>query len=200
MAASLTGRLVVDPDGERAELADFHVFHRYAANFPWTSHAVWLLAQMLRWGQLAAPVDLLAVARRVYRPDLYREAARAVGVPGTRRRPEDRRHARGRLAARWRRRGGRDGQRSVLRRPPVRPLRHRRLPGRRRASARHRSASRSSRHTIRSAADRGHHRSAPPARDDEPYSPCFSARCLVPAHLPIDEAPRCRGLRQRAPH
>ncbi|MGH7790648.1 MAG: CmpA/NrtA family ABC transporter substrate-binding protein [Candidatus Binatia bacterium] len=80
VAVSLTGHLHLAPDGERAELADFHVFQRYAANFPWTSHAMWLLAQMLRWGQLAAPVDVLAVARRVYRPDLYREAARATGV------------------------------------------------------------------------------------------------------------------------
>ena len=64
-------------------LPDFHVFHRYAANFPWISHAVWLLTQMLRWGQLSSPVDVMAAAQRVYRPDLYREAARAVeeGLP-----------------------------------------------------------------------------------------------------------------------
>ena len=80
LAASLTGRVVSGPDDDTTSVPDFHVFHRYAANFPWTSHAVWLLTQMLRWGQLAAPIDLLAVACRVYRPDLYRQAARDVGV------------------------------------------------------------------------------------------------------------------------
>jgi nitrate/nitrite transport system substrate-binding protein len=77
---SLTGRLLAGPDGEADVLPDFHVFHRYAANFPWISHALWLLKQMARWRQIAAPADLTAVARQVYRPDLYREAARALGI------------------------------------------------------------------------------------------------------------------------
>jgi nitrate/nitrite transport system substrate-binding protein len=80
LAGSLTGHLLRGPGGDGAALPDFHVFHRYAANFPWTSHAMWLLAQMLRWGQLASPIDVGAAARRVYRPDLYRDAAGAVGV------------------------------------------------------------------------------------------------------------------------
>lgn len=62
-------------------LPDFHVFHRHAANFPWRSHALWLLTQMLRWGQLASPVDLRAVAESVFRADLYREAASALSLP-----------------------------------------------------------------------------------------------------------------------
>jgi ABC-type nitrate/sulfonate/bicarbonate transport system substrate-binding protein len=80
LAGSLTGRLTLDPGGDVVPMPDFHVFHRCAANYPWVSHAVWLLTQMMRWGQLASPIDLLATARSVYRPDLYREAARAVGV------------------------------------------------------------------------------------------------------------------------
>lgn len=80
LMGSLTGRLLAGPDGDADLLPDFHVFHRYAANFPWISHALWLLTQMSRWGQIAAPVDLPTVARRVYRPDLYREAARALGI------------------------------------------------------------------------------------------------------------------------
>lgn len=54
---------------------DFNVFYRYAASFPWRSHATWQLAQMVRWGQVGEPRDLRAVAERVYRPDIYREAA-----------------------------------------------------------------------------------------------------------------------------
>jgi nitrate/nitrite transport system substrate-binding protein len=80
LARSLTGRLVVELGGEPMQAPDFHVFHRYAANFPWTSHGIWLLTQMLRWGQIDRPLDLLATARSVYRPDLYREAARDLGI------------------------------------------------------------------------------------------------------------------------
>ncbi len=81
LAGSLSGHLVREPGGVPIAVPDFHVFHRYAANFPWISHGVWLLAQMARWGQIAAPVDLRAIASTVYRPDLYRQAARAVAAP-----------------------------------------------------------------------------------------------------------------------
>lgn len=60
---------------------DVLVFHHYAANFPWQSHALWFLTQMVRWGQVAAPQDLTAVAEQGYRPDLYREAAAALDIP-----------------------------------------------------------------------------------------------------------------------
>jgi nitrate/nitrite transport system substrate-binding protein len=59
----------------------FNIFHRYAATFPWVSHAEWFLTQMLRWGQLDQAIDLAAVATAVYRPDIYREAAREIGEP-----------------------------------------------------------------------------------------------------------------------
>jgi nitrate/nitrite transport system substrate-binding protein len=62
-------------------LPDFNVFHRYAANFPWRSHAVWLMTQMLRWGQIDRPLDLRETADRVCQPDLYRAAARDLGIP-----------------------------------------------------------------------------------------------------------------------
>lgn len=61
-------------DGEAETFGDFHVFHRYAATFPWRSHALWILSQMWRWGQIERPCDLRAVAAEVYRPDIYREA------------------------------------------------------------------------------------------------------------------------------
>jgi NitT/TauT family transport system ATP-binding protein/nitrate/nitrite transport system substrate-binding protein len=57
---------IVDPD--------LVVFHRGWANFPWRSHAVWLMTQMIRWGQVREPFNLEAVAERVFRTDLYREA------------------------------------------------------------------------------------------------------------------------------
>jgi nitrate/nitrite transport system substrate-binding protein len=57
------------------------IFFRNAATHPWISHAAWLLSQMLRWGYIEKPIDVRATARRVYRPDLHREAAADVGLP-----------------------------------------------------------------------------------------------------------------------
>ncbi|MCA0301334.1 MAG: ABC transporter substrate-binding protein [Proteobacteria bacterium] len=62
------------------ERPGFHVFQRDFANFPWRSHADWFLAQMVRWGQAPPDTDIKAVADRVYRTDLYRAAARDMGV------------------------------------------------------------------------------------------------------------------------
>ncbi|MEQ4619611.1 MAG: CmpA/NrtA family ABC transporter substrate-binding protein [Corticimicrobacter sp.] len=49
-------------------------------NYPYTSDAAWFLTQHKRWGLLADHPDYLAVARRLNRTDLYREAAAAAGV------------------------------------------------------------------------------------------------------------------------
>jgi nitrate/nitrite transport system substrate-binding protein len=51
----------------------FHVFHKFQANFPWRSQARWLLQQMSRWHQLPGAVDIDAVVARVYRSDLHRQ-------------------------------------------------------------------------------------------------------------------------------
>src|SRR6185437_5585752 len=56
LSASLTGRLSLAPETAPVDMPDFHVFHRYAATFPWISHACWLLLQMLRWGQVTEPI------------------------------------------------------------------------------------------------------------------------------------------------
>jgi nitrate/nitrite transport system substrate-binding protein len=77
---SLVGELRVG-GGEVRRIPDFHVFHRFAAGFPWRSHAAWILAQMLRWGQLEKPIDVRAAAAEVYWTELHREAAAEVGVP-----------------------------------------------------------------------------------------------------------------------
>ena len=58
----------------------FHVFHKDAANFPWRSHADWFLAQMVRWKQAPPDIDVKAMADRVYRTDIYRAAAREMGI------------------------------------------------------------------------------------------------------------------------
>jgi ABC-type nitrate/sulfonate/bicarbonate transport system substrate-binding protein len=63
------------------ESRDAIVFHAGEANFPWLSHAAWFLAQMRRWGQAGPEIDIAKAAAAVYRPDLYRKAAEAVGAP-----------------------------------------------------------------------------------------------------------------------
>lgn len=55
------------------------IFHRDAAGLPRREHGLWFLSQMTRWGQIGAEHDLQALAARVYRPDLYREAALSLG-------------------------------------------------------------------------------------------------------------------------
>ncbi len=60
-------------------IPDFNVFHRYAANFPWRSHAVWFLTQMVRWGHLEESVNLRNVAEAVYQTQPFREAASMLG-------------------------------------------------------------------------------------------------------------------------
>ena len=56
-------------------------FHAEDAGYPRRAHALWLLSQMRRWGQIDETVDVRAAAERVYRPDLYLQAAEAVGAP-----------------------------------------------------------------------------------------------------------------------
>lgn len=69
----------VAPEALASALKSEIVFHRDAAGLPRREHALWFLSQMARWGQVGPGVDLDAVADRVYRPDLFREAALSLG-------------------------------------------------------------------------------------------------------------------------
>lgn len=77
---SMTGTWTYDKKEGPVSMPDFNVFHRYAANFPWHSHAIWFLTQMVRWGQIDKAIDLKKTAESVYLPDLYREAAKELGI------------------------------------------------------------------------------------------------------------------------
>lgn len=81
VVGSLTGRNRQTGGETRIDLPDFNVFHRYAANFPWRSHAKWVLSQMIRWGEVPADIDVNAVAEAAFKPDLFRSVARALSVP-----------------------------------------------------------------------------------------------------------------------
>ncbi|MEO0822374.1 MAG: CmpA/NrtA family ABC transporter substrate-binding protein [Pseudomonadota bacterium] len=78
IANSMTGTFEFEK-GDKREIPDFNVFFRYYATYPYYSDAVWYLSQMRRWGQIAEPKPdswYDEVARKVYRPDIYLEAAR----------------------------------------------------------------------------------------------------------------------------
>jgi NitT/TauT family transport system ATP-binding protein/nitrate/nitrite transport system substrate-binding protein len=79
IAEPLTGQMVLGA-GRKCMVQDMVVFHRGHANYPWRSHALWFLSQMIRWGQVRTPFDLDAIAKRVYRPDHYRLAAQTLGI------------------------------------------------------------------------------------------------------------------------
>lgn len=84
LAASMTGTFEYEP-GDVRDVPDFNVFFRYYATYPFYSDAVWYLTQMRRWGQIAEPQSddwYHEVARSVYRPDIYLEAARSLVEDG----------------------------------------------------------------------------------------------------------------------
>jgi len=78
---SLTGTLQYSIDESARSTPDYNVFHRYAANFPWRSHALWFLTQMRRWGEIDDSINLENIAKSVYRPEVYRAACNALAKP-----------------------------------------------------------------------------------------------------------------------
>ncbi len=80
LAPALTGRGILQNRKSLVESDDFLIFHHYAANFPWRSHALWYLTQMARWGQIKNPIDIREIAQRAYLPETYRQVARDLGV------------------------------------------------------------------------------------------------------------------------
>ena len=78
IANSMTGTFEYEK-GDKRDVPDFNVFFRYNATYPFYSDAVWYLTQMRRWGQVADPKPdswYDEVARSVYKPEIYLEAAK----------------------------------------------------------------------------------------------------------------------------
>jgi nitrate/nitrite transport system substrate-binding protein len=84
IANSMTGTFEYEKGDKRA-VPDFNVFFRYFATYPYYSDAVWYLTQMRRWGQITEgkPDNWYAdIAKQVYRPDIYLEAAKLLVAEG----------------------------------------------------------------------------------------------------------------------
>ena len=55
-------------------------FFKNGASFPYKSHDTWFLTEDIRWGTLEPTTDVKALVDKVNRSDIWREAAKAVGV------------------------------------------------------------------------------------------------------------------------
>lgn len=84
IANSMTGTFEYEK-GDKREVPDFNVFFRHNATFPYYSDAIWYLTQMRRWGQIPEYKDdawYMETAKKVYRPDIYAAAAKALIAEG----------------------------------------------------------------------------------------------------------------------
>lgn len=78
---ALSGRVPLSSGGAYAEVGDFLLFHREAANFPWRSQGLWIYSQFVRWALVEASSDAEAAAADVFRPDIYRRALQGSPTP-----------------------------------------------------------------------------------------------------------------------
>ena len=63
-----------------AESPHFMKFWRDHASYPFQSHELWFLTEDIRWGKLPPETDTKALIAQVNREDLWREAAKELGV------------------------------------------------------------------------------------------------------------------------
>jgi nitrate/nitrite transport system substrate-binding protein len=89
IAESITGTLVygVAADGslDRRPEPQFNVFYKRYASFPLTSHGVWCLTQMRRWGMISEDKPdawYQETAAKVFRADIYRAAFDSLKAEG----------------------------------------------------------------------------------------------------------------------
>lgn len=84
IANSMTGTFEYEK-GDKRNVPDFNVFFRYNATYPYYSDAIWYLTQMRRWGQIAEYKSddwYMDIAKKVYRPDIYAQAAKELLAEG----------------------------------------------------------------------------------------------------------------------
>jgi nitrate/nitrite transport system substrate-binding protein len=84
IANSMTGTYEFEK-GDKRPMPDFNVFFRHYATYPFYSDAIWYLTQMRRWGQIPEGKPdawYFDVAKQVYLPDVYLQAAKALIAEG----------------------------------------------------------------------------------------------------------------------
>jgi len=69
-----TGRVVKNSPQQMRYWNDF-------ASYPFQSHDLWFITENIRWGYLSQKTDTAALIKKVNREDLWRQAAKELGVP-----------------------------------------------------------------------------------------------------------------------
>jgi nitrate/nitrite transport system substrate-binding protein len=80
ISSPLSGQYKYHFEGKTENLADFNVFYKYNATFPWYSHAAWYMSQMIRWGDIADSLDVKNIIKDVFWVDFYREVAEEMNL------------------------------------------------------------------------------------------------------------------------
>ena len=79
----LTGRMLGEYDnGAGKRWQDAHAirfFNEGQVSYPWHSDGMWFLTQFRRWGLLKSAPDYAAIASRINRIDIWKDAATAIG-------------------------------------------------------------------------------------------------------------------------
>ena len=84
IANSMTGTFEFEK-GDKRPAADFNIFFRHNATYPYYSDAIWYMTQMRRWGQIgeAKPDSWYEqIAKQVYQPGVYKQAAEELIAEG----------------------------------------------------------------------------------------------------------------------
>ncbi|MFA6189105.1 MAG: CmpA/NrtA family ABC transporter substrate-binding protein [Sulfuricurvum sp.] len=81
---SMTGTFMFT-NGVNTPMPHFNVFGKKQALYPYYTHGMWQVTQMVRWGQLDHAIDMKKTVESVYRPDLFAAAAKEVkyALPST---------------------------------------------------------------------------------------------------------------------
>lgn len=81
---TIQGRMLGDYDnGLGKKWKDTHgmrFFNDGAVNYPYLSDGMWFLTQHKRWGLIDSDPDYLAIAKKINRTDIYKQAAAAGGI------------------------------------------------------------------------------------------------------------------------
>jgi len=82
--ADVAGRLKGDINYGNGRLAKgtglYMKFWQDHASYPFQSHDAWFLTEDIRWGKFDAATDIGALVKKVNREDIWRDAAKAIGV------------------------------------------------------------------------------------------------------------------------
>lgn len=81
---SMTGTYMFT-NGVNTPMPQFNAFGKRQALYPYYTHGLWQVSQMVRWGQLDHAIDMKKTVESVYRPDLFAAAAKEVSyaLPAT---------------------------------------------------------------------------------------------------------------------